>query len=87
MIEKFVDCPEELKTEKGYGKTIEGDKCDSHWSDVECPIPAIYAEYHYGQFGHKVMFYFCEKCYQNCLKRREHWFFKNEDKDRGSEFL
>ena len=38
------------------------DKCDSHYTDVECPRPAVWAKVHYGQFGHKCLKLYCSEC-------------------------
>jgi hypothetical protein len=88
MKEKIIEIPNDLTNTSGIGKTIIGDKCHSNWTDVECPNDATCQEYHYGQFGHKVLFLFCDKCYQDCLKQREDeklgWFFTYEN--RGFEF-
>jgi hypothetical protein len=46
----------------GWFSTIIADKCDSHWTDVECPAPPTWREFHRGQFGHKVAFFYCDKC-------------------------
>lgn len=46
----------------GWFSTVIADKCDSHWTDVECPNPPTWKEFHRGQFGHKVVFLFCDDC-------------------------
>lgn len=38
------------------------DKCDSAWTDKECPRPATWAKVHYGQFGHKCLHLYCNEC-------------------------
>jgi hypothetical protein len=73
MNYKVLDIPEELKSETGYGESIISDKCSTTWTDVECPKPATCAEYHWGGFGHKVLFLFCDECYQEELERRKRW--------------
>lgn len=42
--------------------TIICDKCDSLWTEVECPNPAVWAKVHYGQFGHKCLHLYCAEC-------------------------
>lgn len=86
MDYKVVEADEAVKSGEGYGQTIIGDKCDSHWTDEECPIPATCAEYHYGQFGHKVLFLFCDSCRLKVLERRKQLiFFTDEAEYRGFE--
>jgi hypothetical protein len=47
----------------GWFTTIIADKCDSSWTDRECPRPATWKELrHRGQFGHKVVFLYCDRC-------------------------
>ena len=47
----------------GRFSTILADKCDAHWYDIDCPNPATCYEYHHGSFGHRVVFLFCDKCW------------------------
>jgi hypothetical protein len=58
----------------GWFTTIVYDKCDSHWTDVECPNPSVMATYHRGQFGHRVRFEYCAACYE----RRKQWEASDE---------
>jgi hypothetical protein len=39
-------------------------KCSSIWYERECPRPATCGEYHYGQFGNKVISQYCDECYK-----------------------
>lgn len=45
------------------------DKCDFAWTEVECPNPAIGYTHYFGQFGHKVIFEWCDDCYERRTKR------------------
>jgi hypothetical protein len=47
----------------GRFSIILADKCDGGILDLECPNPATCFTYHYGQFGHTVVFLFCDSCY------------------------
>lgn len=38
------------------------DKCDSNWTDEDCPQPPVWAKVHYGQFGHKCLKLYCQRC-------------------------
>ena len=53
-----------IKVEQtGTGKYIITSKCDIDWTDVYCPNPVTCARYHFGQFGHKILFLFCDECW------------------------
>lgn len=69
--ERYLPIPEDLKDSKNAGQRLSSSKCSSHLTDGECPRPVTCAEYHYGQFGHKVLFEFCDECYLEELKRRK----------------
>ena len=47
----------------GWFRTLVGDKCNSYFTDKDCPNKATVSEYHRSQFGHKVQFQFCDQCY------------------------
>ena len=67
----------------GAGKYILTSKCDIDWTDRHCPNPVSCARYHFGQFGHKVIFLFCDECWAKpdplpSLRNIE-WFEQSRD--------
>ncbi len=57
----------------GWFSTIIADKCDSHWTEVECPNPPTWKEFYRGQFGHKVTLLFCDECLAKHDLREDHY--------------
>jgi hypothetical protein len=64
-------------------KNIICDKCDFEWTEKQCLKPATCCRYHFGQFGDKVIFLFCDECWSKpdpiSSLRNLDWFVKSQE--------